>query len=190
MYPKNRSFPLVSDEELVVGELPQQMKLYENEDLINNIRGDYKDKDYDDVTQGYQFVSNEEKPAKERVEAVNAGRVYAEVLRETTRREARERHLEAIGKKSKEPFKPSARMTSKPQLPQNELTRFSTRLSQDDLILAEIKPIYQQPKNQKTKSGKNNYDFLKKSQVYHQGDNSTNRERQLELNLTGLEAIN
>lgn len=43
---KRTTFPLVADDELVVGENPR-MSLYDEADLISNIKGTYHEKDYD-----------------------------------------------------------------------------------------------------------------------------------------------
>lgn len=73
-----------------------------------------------------------------------------------------------------------------------EYARFSEPLRQTDYILADLKPHYQPMEDGEDKSRrpkKNNYDFLKKSQVYNKKDDRTPRERKIaqELNLTGLE---
>lgn len=73
-----------------------------------------------------------------------------------------------------------------------EYARFSAPLRQTEYILADLKPHYQPMEDGKDKSqrpNKNNYDFLKKSQIYNQQDPKTPRERKIaqELNLTGLE---
>lgn len=190
MYLKDRHFPLVPDHELVVGENTTQMNLYDNEDLITNIRGDYQDKNYDEVPAGYQFVAEAPVVAKERLETVNAGKIYAEVVRESTRKEARARYLEAMGKKPKEPFQKTVPMAKSSKTPTNAYGRFSEQLSSDELILAEIKPIYQQPKNKANKAQKNTYDFLKTSRLYNRNRSEGDSPRQLELNLEGLEKVN
>lgn len=74
-----------------------------------------------------------------------------------------------------------------------EFARFSESLRQTDYILADLKPNYQPMEDGEDKSRrpkKNNYDFLKKSQVYNKKDDRTPRERKIaqELNLTGLES--
>lgn len=74
-----------------------------------------------------------------------------------------------------------------------EYSRFGAALRQTDYILAELKPTYQPMEAGEDKSRrpkKNNYDFLKKSQVYNQRDDRSPRERKIaqELNLTGLES--
>lgn len=45
MIRQDRRFPLVADNELLVGEIPM-MSLYDESDLISNIRGPYQDKDF------------------------------------------------------------------------------------------------------------------------------------------------
>ena len=71
-----------------------------------------------------------------------------------------------------------------------ELSRFSEKLRQENYILAELPSHYQQPKNQKnTTKKKNNYDFLKKSQIYNYPDRQLKTEKRVaqELNLTRFE---
>ena len=42
---RRTSFPIVADNEPILGPNPQ-MRLYEESDLISNIRGHYQEKDY------------------------------------------------------------------------------------------------------------------------------------------------
>ena len=42
---KEKSFPLISDDEVMLSEMPR-MNLYDESDLISNINGDYVDKNY------------------------------------------------------------------------------------------------------------------------------------------------
>lgn len=90
--------------------------------------------------------------------------------------------------------KPSQQAPTAPFQKENpgEYARFSAPLRQTDYILADLKPHYQPMEDGEDKSRrpkKNNYDFLKKSQVYTKRDGRTPRERKIaqELNLTGLE---
>lgn len=42
---KEKPFPLISDDEILLSEMPR-MNLYDESDLISNINGDYVDKNY------------------------------------------------------------------------------------------------------------------------------------------------
>ena len=56
MHRQRRQFPLIPDGESCLQE-PISMRLYENEDLITNIRGPYQDKDYNDFLLNHEFLS-------------------------------------------------------------------------------------------------------------------------------------
>ena len=56
MHRQRRQFPLIPDGESCLQE-PISMRLYENEDLITNIRGPYQDKDYNDFFLNHDFLS-------------------------------------------------------------------------------------------------------------------------------------
>ena len=47
------------------------MALYEKADLITNIHGDYRDKNYDDVTKDYNFGDKDKNDASAQVRSVN-----------------------------------------------------------------------------------------------------------------------
>ena len=68
------------------------------------------------------------------------------------------------------------------------LSKYSRNLKQDHYILADIKVNTSLPKESPKKS-KNNYDFLKTSQIYNKKELQKQRERRIaqELNLTRLE---
>ena len=77
MHRQRRQFPLIPDGESCLQE-PVSMRLYENEDLITNIRGPYQDKDYNDLLPNYDFLSakpSNRKQASKRVETQEAGRL-------------------------------------------------------------------------------------------------------------------
>ena len=89
MHRQRRQFPLIPDGEPCLQE-PVSMRLYENEDLITNIRGPYQDKDYNDLLPNYDFLSakpSNRKQAPKRVETQEAGMTYAEEAREKAKRE-------------------------------------------------------------------------------------------------------
>ena len=71
--------------------------------------------------------------------------------------------------------------------------RFSDHLHQDTYILAELPKNYSEPKNPSRKENKkNNYDFLKTSQIYNQKEKQEYQERHVaqELNLERFEDVN
>ena len=93
MYRQRRQFPLIPDGESCLQE-PVSMRLYENEDLITNIRGPYQEKDYNDLLPNYDFLSakpNNRKKESKRVETHEAGMTYAEEAREKAKRDVREK---------------------------------------------------------------------------------------------------
>ena len=72
----------------------------------------------------------------------------------------------------------------------SELAKYSRNLKQEQYILADIKtePSVHQP-NELPKKAKNNYDFLKTSQIYNKKRIAKPKKRRIaqELNLTRLE---
>lgn len=207
---KKRKFPLVADHEIIV-EQPKIMKLYETEDLITNIHGTYQDKDYQDILQERPISSaiKEEKTSVSQV-VVSEDKTYAEQMRENSKRDLKRKRQDYLSNKIKtnpvlsSKAISSTKMESNPkvksqkqssQMPKSsqsvtELSRFSEKLRQENYILAELPSHYQQPKNQKnTTKKKNNYDFLKKSQIYNYPDRQLKTENRVaqELNLTRFE---
>ncbi|MGT2930261.1 hypothetical protein ACVR1G_08560 [Streptococcus dentasini] len=208
MVRKKDQFPLVADDELVIATAPQ-MQLYDNEDLINNIHGDYHDKSYsDNYVMGEQSASSAGRAyAQGRVAEREKAKSYAELAREEARQDLKRKRQTYIAQESKIPAKPNFQRreftdkapASKPTIffngktadtskesPVNELARFSHNLHQDHYILAELPKTYQKPKNPSNRQAKkNNYDFLKRSQIYNQEETRQRRTHQIakELNL-------
>ena len=191
MIRNQRRFPLVADGE-PVSNPPKVMALYENEDLITNIHGAYQDKSYDDVTRDYNFVGKDEQDAS-RIESVTQGKSYAELAREEARRDIRRKRQDYLSKEVKAPSKAALQQQLKATLPKktakptSSLSHLDEKLHQDDYILAEIPVTYKKPDNSSTiKPKKNNYDFLKESQIYNKEVLQSQREHKVaqELNLT------
>lgn len=119
MSSRRRMFPLVPDDEPVIGQ-STAMHLYDNEDLITNINGTYYDKDYSDVTRDLSFVRNTP-PLKETGQAVVSqtkehGRTYAEQAREKAKedlRQKRQRYVEQELQRS-QPLTSLSRQTASP----------------------------------------------------------------------------
>ncbi|WP_165209206.1 hypothetical protein [Streptococcus tangpeifui] len=206
---KNRQFPLVADDESVIAAAPQ-MHLYDNEDLINNIHGDYQDKTFQDQPDNDTSTVTASKRGQSPLSDRKAGQSYAELARQEAKQDLKRKRQSFIAKEAKLPSKPSFQRresagtitkstNSKPtlffngrladasqDLPNNELARFSKNLHQDHYILAELPRVYKEPKNPSTKqSQKNSYDFLKRSQIYNQEESRQRRTHQIakELNL-------
>lgn len=193
-----RHFPLVADGE-PVSEPQKTMALYENEDLITNIHGIYHEKNYTDVAEDYHFVDKIEKNT-ERIKTVNAGKSYAELAREEARRDIkRKRQAHLANDLRKMPSKVTFQQQLKATLPKtsaktttNQLNRLTDKMHQEEYILAEIPVEYKEPDNSVVpKTKKNNYDFLKHSQIYNKETQQTQREHQIaqELNLTHLDNV-
>ncbi|WP_324609586.1 hypothetical protein [Streptococcus equinus] len=187
-----RRFPLVADGE-PVSNPPKVMALYENEDLITNIHGDYRDKNYDDVTKDYNFGDKDKNDA-----SANQGKTYAELAREEARRDIRKKRQAYLSKEVKKTSKAAMQQQLKTPLPKravkpkNDLSHFAEKMHQDDYILAEIPVTYKKPDNSSTvKPTKNNYDFLKRSQIYNKEALQSQRDHKVaqELNLTRFDDV-
>ncbi len=208
---KKRQFPLVGDDETVIAAAPQ-MQLYDNEDLINNIHGDYHDKPYLNQVNDLETAANLGSSSYlTQDNALRAGKTYAELAREEARQDLKRKRQSFISKEAKiqsktnfqrrekisqsqimsTPAKPTLFFNGKTansseDLPGNELARFSKNLHQDHYILAELPKVYKEPSNpSQQRVKKNNYDFLKRSQIYNQDEIRQQRTHQLakELNL-------
>lgn len=93
MHRQRRQFPLIPDGEPCLQE-PVYMHLYENEDLITNIRGPYQDKDYNDFFLNHDFLSakpHKRKQAPDRAETAETGMTYAKEAREKAKRDVRDK---------------------------------------------------------------------------------------------------
>ena len=195
----NTKFPIIADDEIMLTEMPH-MNLYDELDLISNIKGDYQDRNYLE----WMPIVEPEKPArvvpakpvsearkkqapvtdfKKPIDKKDPAIRYAEQAREEARADLKKKRSAAY-LTSKLPNKVRSRKVTppldgnpvKPTAPfqkenSGELTKFSNKLKQDSYILADIQPqaIVEAPANQEKKK-KNNYDFLKTSQVYNKGN--------------------
>ncbi|MDY3042269.1 hypothetical protein AB1395_02045 [Streptococcus pluranimalium] len=94
MSSRRRAFPLIPDDEPVIGQ-STAMRLYDNDDLITNINGTYYDKDYSDVTPSLQFVpktSNDSEDSQSNIHTeLDQGRTYAEQAREDAKNDLRQK---------------------------------------------------------------------------------------------------
>lgn len=207
---KEKTFPLISDDEIMLSEMPR-MNLYDESDLISNINGDYVDKNYlewepivkkiadSQVKEGKAYQATSAIPSAE--VAKPAPKSYAELAREEARADLKKKRSAAyltsdfITKKGSHPAVNNANTAISHQPTaffQKEngsgLSKYSRNLKQDHYILADIKVNTSLPKESPKKS-KNNYDFLKTSQIYNKKELQNKRERRIaqELNLTRLE---
>ena len=207
---KEKIFPLISDDEIMLSEMPR-MNLYDESDLISNINGDYVDKNYlewepivkkivdSQVKEGKAYQATSAIPSAE--VAKPAPKSYAELAREEARADLKKKRSAAyltsdfITKKRSHPAVNNANTAISHQPTaffQKEngsgLSKYSRNLKQDYYILADIKVNTSLPKESPKKS-KNNYDFLKTSQIYNKKELQNQRERRIaqELNLTRLE---
>lgn len=76
---------------------------------------------------------------------------------------------------------------------QSEWSHLSDKLRQENYILAEIPVMYKEPgQNSQKKVEPNNYDFLKRSQIYNNQETRLQKEKRIaqELNLKRLEEQN
>lgn len=207
---KEKTFPLISDDEIMLSEMPR-MNLYDESDLISNINGDYVDKNYlewepivkkiadSQIKEGKAYQATSAIPSAE--VAKPAPKSYAELAREEARADLKKKRSAAYltsdftAKKRSYPAVTNGNTAISHQPTaffQKEngsgLSKYSRNLKQDHYILADIKVNTSLPKESPKKS-KNNYDFLKTSQIYNKKELQNQRERRIaqELNLTRLE---
>ena len=202
---REERFPLVSDDEVMLTEMPV-MDLYDESDFISNIKGEYRDKNYLEwapITEEKPVKPIEkpvEKPKKSGLGVKKEGKSYAEVAREEARADLKKKRSASYLTKDITPTRrhsqPSlVRQGNQPTAPfqkenPGEFVKYSQKLTQSHYILAE--EVHSIPtKNEEVSAPapkKNNYDFLKKSQIYNKKSKQTEQERRVaqELNLTRI----
>ena len=202
---KQERFPLVSDDEVMLTEMPV-MNLYDESDLISNIKGEYRDKNYlewapiAEETPVKPIEKQVEKTKKAPLGVKKEGKSYAEVAREEARADLKKKRSASYLTKDITPTRrhsqPSlVRQGNQPTAPlqkenPGEFVKYSQKLTQSQYILAE--EVHSIPtKNEEVSAPapkKNNYDFLKKSQIYNKKSKQTEQERRVaqELNLTRI----
>ena len=202
---REERFPLVSDDEVILTEMPV-MDLYDESDFISNIKGEYRDKNYLEwapITEEKPVKPIEkpvEKPKKAPLGVKKEGKSYAEVAREEARADLKKKRSASYLTKDITPTRrhsqPSlVRQGNQPTAPfqkenPGEFVKYSQKLTQSHYILAE--EVHSIPtKNEEVSAPapkKNNYDFLKKSQIYNKKSKQTEQERRVaqELNLTRI----
>ena len=202
---REERFPLVSDDEIMLTEMPV-MDLYDESDFISNIKGEYRDKNYLEwapITEEKpvkQIEKPVEKPKKSGLGVKKEGKSYAEVAREEARADLKKKRSASYLTKDITPTRrPSQqrldRQGNQPTAPfqkenPGEFVKYSQKLTQSHYILAEEVNNISTQAEPKENSGpkKNNYDFLKKSQIYNKKNQQKEQERQVaqELNLTRI----
>ena len=202
---REERFPLVSDDEVILTEMPV-MDLYDESDFISNIKGEYRDKNYLEwapITEEKPVKPIEkpvEKPKRAPLGVKKEGKSYAEVAREEARADLKKKRSASYLTKDITPTRrhsqPSlVRQGNQPTAPfqkenPGEFVKYSQKLTQSHYILAE--EVHSIPtKNEEVSAPapkKNNYDFLKKSQIYNKKSKQTEQERRVaqELNLTRI----
>ncbi|WP_314449550.1 cystathionine gamma-synthase [uncultured Streptococcus sp.] len=216
----DKQFPLVSDDEIMLTEMPH-MNLYDELDLISNITGDYTDRNYlewmpiVDSSRHAPIAASQAirrplqkqsafKDFKKPIDKKDPAIRYAEQAREEARADLKKKRsapyltsdLPTKVRSRKLPTASNAERP-KPTAPfqkntSGEFTKFGDRLQQDNYILVDIQPEYSpQPQEPEEKPKKNNYDFLKTSQIYNQDrakEEQLKHSKAQELNLTGLDS--
>ena len=202
---REERFPLVSDDEIMLTAMPV-MDLYDESDFISNIKGDYQEKNYLDWAPISEDVSvkplekKAEKPQKIALGVKKEGKTYAEKAREEARADLKKKRSATYLTKdvthTRRHSQPTlVRKGNQPTAPfqkenPGEFVKYSQKLTQSHYILAEeIKHISTDSvEKQARTANKNNYDFLKKSQIYNKKNKQIEQERQLaqELNLTRI----
>ena len=202
---REERFPLVSDDEIMLTEMPV-MDLYDESDFISNIKGEYRDKNYLEwapITEEKpvkQIEKPVENPKKSGLGVKKEGKSYAEVAREEARADLKKkRSASYLTKDITLTRRPSQqrldRQGNQPTAPfqkenPGEFVKYSQKLTQSHYILAEeVNNISTQAEPKETSGPKkNNYDFLKKSQIYNKKNQQKEQERQVaqELNLTRI----
>ena len=202
---REERFPLVSDDEIMLTEMPV-MDLYDESDFISNIKGEYRDKNYLEwapITEEAPVKPIEkqvEKPKKAPLGVKKEGKSYAEVAREEARADLKKKRsanylTQDFSRARRHSKSGLVRQGNQPTAPfqkenPGEFIKYSQKLTQSHYILAEeIKHISTDSvEKQARTANKNNYDFLKKSQIYNKKNKEIEQERQLaqELNLTRI----
>ena len=193
-----KRFPIVADDEVMLTEMPV-MNLYDESDFISNIKGDYQDKNYLEWSPITEEKKQEEiKPLVKTIEKKEKS--YAELAREEARADLKKkrsaRYLTQDVSHTRRQTKTSiVREANQPTAPfqkenPGEFAKYSQNLSQSHYILAETVAQVDSPapNSEKSHPKKNNYDFLKKSQIYNKKSKQKEQERQVaqELNLTRM----
>lgn len=94
-------FPLVADG-IAISDPAKQMALYENEDLITNIRGYYQDKEYDDIARNEEFTAkatSRQAPSSKRFCSNDEKHHYVKEARQKAKQDLKEKDRLILPKK-------------------------------------------------------------------------------------------
>ena len=193
-------FPLVSDEEVMLVAMPQ-MNLYDENELVSNIKGDFEDRNYvewDPIVAGNPVAHTLERRDLDG-QVRESEKTYAELAREQARADLKKKRSAAylksdlpqkMRKTTSKPFTKSKEASKeKPTAffqkeEAGDLMRLGQNLKQDKYILLDLEESQPLLTEGEKKDSKNSYDFLKRSQIYNPQDKRTAVKRSQELNLT------
>ncbi|HEL2576184.1 TPA: hypothetical protein TZ704_001335 [Streptococcus suis] len=207
MIREDTRFPIISDNEPLIEASPQ-MLLYEESDLISNIKGPYQDKVFE--ASGSQEPAVKPVPEQTEDELLpplfatkrshysrrdrNLHRPVQHAERKTQGQLAREVAKEDIKKKRSASYLKDDFIGSKPKkvstvqpTPRKEATgnllaNLADRLRQESYILADLPEVYSLKKEdrvQEKTSSNQSFDFLKRSQVYNYPERRAFRDKQV-----------
>lgn len=204
-----RRFPLIADDEILVGQ-QAVMNLYEEADLISNIRGPYQERTFEGEapqeasqpqktssvvdetdllpplfearTSSYSRKKRLQKPKREER---FLGKTQVQLAREMAREDIKRKKSAAYLTDDKP--QPAKVVKREPMNPVTDsrverLGYLADKLRQETYILADLPTVYSLKKENRQEeqtAKKNSYDFLKKSQVYNYPENKVQKERQL-----------
>ena len=214
----DKQFPLVSDDEIMLTEMPH-MNLYDELDLISNITGDYTDRNYlewmpiVDSNRHAPIAASQairrplqkqsaSKDFKKPIDKKDPAIRYAEQAREEARADLKKKRSASYltsdlpnKMRKRKVSTTSNRDQSKPTAlfqknTVGEFSKFGDKMSQETYILADV-PMSpaSQPKEEQKQAKKNNYDFLKNSQIYNKEkvlESQSQHAKAQELDLTNL----
>ena len=182
-----KQFPLLDDSEPIFEER-QILNLYDEDDFISNIKGDYEDKAIYDWSSISPKAQSDEAESPDESFKTDAA-IGREEARESVRQKRSAAYLQDDPSQAfrKELLKRAHQKESstKSASGHSDYSKYSQNLRQDQYILAAF-PASARKKSKK-KETKDSYDFLRKSQVYQ--DKSQNEDigiRNQELDLRKL----
>lgn len=214
----NTKFPLVSDNEVILSEVPY-MNLYDETDFISNIKGDYQDKNYSEertpsvATMPHGDFSQAEKRKQALASKLSRSfgsespeKSYAELAREEARADLKKKRSasyltsDVVPKKHRSTLGVSPRKSTTTKVQptaffqkenSGEFAKYAQHLKQEDYIVVDWPTNDTVPEEAPVVEKKNNYDFLKTSQVYNNQEIQEKKEHTVatELNLTHFDQV-
>ena len=207
----NTKFPLVSDNEVILSEVPY-MNLYDEADFISNIKGDYQDKNYSEertpsaATMPYGDFSQAEKRKQalarkfsQSFASASPEKSYAELAREEARAASYltsdvvpKKHRSTLGLSPRKSTTTKVQPTAFFQKENpGEFAKYAQHLKQEDYIVVDLPSNNVVSEEAPVVEKKNNYDFLKTSQVYNNQEIQEKKEHTVatELNLTHFDQV-